>query len=238
MGRVYDIIESKLSEIIEKPSLFLSHTFMMNIFKDLENELPPFKQYIIDIYENKLNPTMSKQGSKKANYNASKVVGLDKLRSQLFDPYKEENIDTKEIVLEMAKVASQVWLDEMRNTSKTIHHYLSSIEGEKAWKNTTPEEHLKLLGTFATNDIAEQAFGKMTHSYRTFSMILGGNAAAIAQARTNGDWDRKLCGGKLDGTFHQLDLKMQESLILACIKHAPEARKEEHQALTKQREFK
>ena len=36
MGRVYDIIESKLCEIMEKPSLFLSHTFMMNIFKDLE----------------------------------------------------------------------------------------------------------------------------------------------------------------------------------------------------------
>ena len=48
-------------------------------------------------------------------------------------------------------------------------------------------------------------------------MILGGNAAGVSQARTNGDWDREVCGCESDGTFHQLNIQMQESLIATGI---------------------
>ena len=71
--------------------------------------------------------------------------------------------------------------------SKIIHHYLSSIENEKAWKNTSPEGHFKLIRMFARNDIPEQAFVKMTYNYSTFNMILGRNVIVKVQVRTSGN---------------------------------------------------
>ena len=90
------------------------------------------------------------------------------------------------------------------NTKKIVHHYLSSIDSVKGWVNTSPQENLKLLGSFATNDITEQAFGKITNMYETFNMILGINAAGVSQARTNGDWDHEICGSKMMEAFINL----------------------------------
>ena len=43
MVRVLDTLHEKLGEIIAFPYLFLSEQYMMNIFSEYANELPPFK---------------------------------------------------------------------------------------------------------------------------------------------------------------------------------------------------
>jgi hypothetical protein len=45
MSRVIDTLHDALSDIKEDPSLILDPLFMMNIFKDYRDELPPFKDY-------------------------------------------------------------------------------------------------------------------------------------------------------------------------------------------------
>ena len=43
MVRVLDILHEKLGEIIAFPYILLSEQFMMNLFSDYYNEIPPFK---------------------------------------------------------------------------------------------------------------------------------------------------------------------------------------------------
>ena len=46
MGRFLDTLHEKLGEIITFPYLFLSEQYMMNLFSEYANELPPFKDYL------------------------------------------------------------------------------------------------------------------------------------------------------------------------------------------------
>ena len=117
----------------------------------------------------------------------------------------------------MAFLTCQSWLDDMQHPKKTVKHCLSSEDGENSWANASAELNARSLGSFATNNIAEQAFGEMTHMHEKFNMILGGNAADVSQARTGGDWDREVCGCESDGAFHQLNIQMQESLMATGI---------------------
>ena len=48
-------------------------------------------------------------------------------------------------------------------------------------------------------------------------MIIGGNAAGISQARTNGDWNLKIYGCNSNSAFHQFSKPMQESSIATGI---------------------
>ena len=52
MGSVLDTIHEKLGEIIAFPSLFLSEQYMMNLFSEYANELPPFKYYLHLMFNN------------------------------------------------------------------------------------------------------------------------------------------------------------------------------------------
>ena len=96
-------------------------------------------------------------------------------------------------------------MKEFRDPHKATNENFS---GPRSWNNTTEEEHNNLLGNFATNDLAEQRFGMLTYQVDQFNGILFWNAAATAQARMNGDFDRKELGGEhVDGAFHKLNDK-------------------------------
>ena len=73
----------------------------------------------------------------------------------------------------------------------------------------------------ATNDLTEQPFGMLTYQVDQFNRILFGNAAATAQARMNGDFNRNELGkGHVDGAFHRLNDKMKHSLLMTALKYA------------------
>ena len=105
----------------------------------------------------------------------------------------------------MGVVTEKCWMKEFRDPHKATNENFS---GPRSWNNTTEEEHNNLLGNFATNDLAEQRFGMLTYQVDQFNGILFWNAAATAQARMNGDFDRKELGGEhVDGAFHKLNDK-------------------------------
>ena len=166
MGRVHDRLEAVFTEIIDDPQLFLDCDCMMEIFANIESDVPPLEEHLKSMFENKSNPTISKIGTNKDQCDQAKVLGLDLLCAELFFPQCQENKDTKDLALEMAVLTSQSWLDDMRHPKKTVKHYLPSEDGENSWANASAELNARSLGSFATNDVAEQAFGKMTHMHK------------------------------------------------------------------------
>ena len=54
MGRVLDNFHEKLRDIIAFPSLFLSENYMMNVCYDYANDLPPFKEYLQLMFNNRM----------------------------------------------------------------------------------------------------------------------------------------------------------------------------------------
>ena len=202
-------LDNKLNKIVESPEKFLDHDFMMNIYAEERSQMTAFDEYMLYVFENKQSPSMD---------NESKFVRLDQLVAELFFSQREEIKETDALVIEMGEVAAKCWMNEFRDPKKATSFNFS---GPRSWANTTEEEHNNLLGTFATNDMAEQPFGMLTYQVDRFNGILFGNAAATAQARMNNDFDRKELGGEhVDGAFHKLLDKMKHSLIMTHLKYA------------------
>ena len=53
MGRVLDTFHEKLIDIIAFPSIFLSEKYMMNLCYEYSNDLPPFKEYLQLMFNNR-----------------------------------------------------------------------------------------------------------------------------------------------------------------------------------------
>ena len=77
MGCVYDILHEKLCIIKTDGSKFLDEEFVMNIFNNLAQELPPFADHLEYIFEMKENTTVD--GKKK-------VLPADLIQCELFYP--------------------------------------------------------------------------------------------------------------------------------------------------------
>ena len=225
MGEVIDVLDEKLNEIVETPSLFIDHEFMSNIFKLFQERIPAFKEHLIYMFEEKVSPTVDKK---------EKEIKLDKLMAKLFFG---DNEDTNELVKEMGVIACKTVMKEFRNTKKAT--YESFGDGDRSWANTTQEEHEHAKGAMATNDLAEHGFAIFTQQVQMFNRIAIGNAAGTAQAKMNKDFDRKELGKKhTDGPFHQLSDKMKNSLVMVALKMAPKIRIQEAAALQKQSNYK
>ena len=53
MVRVLDTLHEKLGEIVAFPSLFLSEQYTMNLLSEYANELPPLKDYLHLMFNNR-----------------------------------------------------------------------------------------------------------------------------------------------------------------------------------------
>ena len=113
----------------------------------------------------------------------------------------------------MAKGLAVTVLRELRDPHKQTHNYLSSVDGEFSWGNTTEEEHKACLGMMATNDIAESPFGGWSQQVQQFGRLLGIHASARGIARMNKDFTRNIKQPSNNGLFHKLSPHMKHSLI-------------------------
>ena len=53
MARVIDMLREKMNAIPEKPELILNEQFIIDIFKEYREELPPFQAYWDEMFNNK-----------------------------------------------------------------------------------------------------------------------------------------------------------------------------------------
>ena len=110
MGRIFDILETRLEEIKSESALFVNRDYMMGLFKEVVDEIPPFKEYLEHMYEKRKMPTVVGSNTKE--------VHLALLRDELFYPTIEDNQDSTDLVKELAVVSAKAYLDELRNKNK------------------------------------------------------------------------------------------------------------------------
>jgi hypothetical protein len=156
VGRTLDTLDAKLKEISKNPKLILNERFMMNIFEEFRDELPPFVEYWNDQFtQRKISPVSKKSGAK--------VVALNVARKYLFKPVRQTDKDTTDRVIELAKVAVDAIITELHDDSKATHKYVSASGSRYSWKHSSVEDRGKMLGRKATNDEAESALGGTTY---------------------------------------------------------------------------
>ena len=69
IGRVLDTLEASMEDIAEDPEKILDEKFMMNIFKEYIDELPPFKTYWDETFKKKQMAAIAcKSGTKIVNF--------------------------------------------------------------------------------------------------------------------------------------------------------------------------
>ena len=82
MSLVIDTLYSKLQDLQDNPSLILDESFMMNIFEEYRDKLPPFKEYWEMMYQRKQMKVVSRT-------DGTSVVHYNRIRNRLFNPTKK-----------------------------------------------------------------------------------------------------------------------------------------------------
>ena len=93
---------------------------------------------------------------------STKIVHVAQLRKHLFSLKRSTVVKTKDCVLDLATTAANAILTELHDKNKATNKYLSSSGSDYPWKHCAEERKLALLGTTATNDIAECTLGGCT----------------------------------------------------------------------------
>ena len=231
MGRVLDKLDVALNKLLEKPDLIVDEQFMMGIFDEFANELPPFKEYISDLYE-------KKQMSVVARQSGAKVVQFNRLRQSLFSPTRPTDVETTPRVIQLASIAATAVLKELHDESKATHKYLSKNKKEHSWDYCPDSVKTALLGKKATNDEAESSLGGTTHQIQKYGRINVYAASAIADMRRNAFMHRPGSGNEELGLFHQFSSILQEAIIKVAMFDAPETRKSNNSNIQKQQRAK
>ncbi len=156
---MYDILHEKLSIIKTDRSKLLNEDFVMNIFDNLAQELPPFADHLEYIFEMKENTTIDDK---------IKVLPAGLIQCELFYPIHVENQESTKLVKKLADDVSLVWINELEDPKKATSYHLSSSEGKWSWGQTPDVKKKAGLGKQATNDIAESPFAVMKEEYHKF----------------------------------------------------------------------
>ena len=132
MSRVCDDLEETLVDIIEDHSLFLKEFHMKNMFKRKIEMLESFKEFL----EHKFD-TQEKRFVKNSDGSINKIRSCRVTIKELFKLEKETNISKTDFVDEISQRLCGPFLQELRDTKKSICKYLSSLGVELSWDKAT-----------------------------------------------------------------------------------------------------
>ena len=163
---------------------------------------------------------------------------MDILKAELFFPQREENKETTETAKIMAVEVADCIVTELRDPKKVTSSYLSDLDGEFSWGNTSDKEHILGMGMMTTTDPAENPFAALTQQLHNFGRMIRKHASAVGHARLHGDFDLNWEPGRVDGLYHQLSDQMRWSLMEFALSTSSEVRKSKLEALERQREEK
>ena len=220
MGWVMDVLKIALEKIIADPKKILNKTFMLGIFNLFKNKLPPFKEYMDDLFEMK---------------QYARVI------AEVFTPKNARNKESRGITIELALVAVKAMLKELLDKKKASYKYLSCSGSEYSWEHCPKHIHKACLGKRATNDLSESAHAGVTYNIQQYGKIDIKRAAAISQVKSNSDFSRlvvkqikrKSRKGKEQqpikqklGLFHSFPPELRSSVLIMAMENAPATRKE------------
>ena len=226
MGRVVDILEEKLEGLMNNPDLIVNETHMSGLFNEVIEELPPFKDFYKHLYEKKRMFTVERSNTK--------VVPMAMLKDEIFHPIIEDNLSSTCLVKEIARIAVEAFLEELRDPAKATFKYLSSSGSEFSFEHCPEAIKRDMLGKMATNDCAESSFGGVTNQLQQYSRLSIPAAAAVSDMRRNNFFSRE----KHKGLFHGFPEEIRSALVIMATEQAPATRKENTETLNMQRETK
>eukprot|EP00956_Cyclotella_meneghiniana_P024065 scaffold47977_cov82-Cyclotella_meneghiniana.AAC.2 len=148
------------------------------MFEPITNKIPPLREYLQHIFEEK----------SAMNVNGQKVdsVLLDMLRASLFYPTRVDIVQRSNFCKEIAVVIATRFLQELRDESKVTHHYMESMNGKYSAAVITEDERKAGMGIEA-NNISESVHAMSTRNMQVFGTIRGDSSAAGGQQCSNGD---------------------------------------------------
>ena len=232
MGRALDTLEMKLEELMSDPSLILKDNFMMSMFDEFADELPPLREYFEHLYEKKRMSVISRKSG-------TKVVHLGRMRRELFAPSRKTERDTNKRVQELAKVAANSILTELRDESKATHKYLSRFGKEYSWKHCPEIRKQALLGCTATNDECESSLGGTTSQIQRYGRLHISRAGGVSDIKRNAFLYRSSKSRKDSrgtGLFHQFPDELREAIVLVGMRDAKAQKANVNEALRLQAE--
>ena len=168
MGLMVDILERSLIILENNGKYIINEDFMMSIFQELYDKLPPFAEYFKHMYENKKTTIVADK--------KTKVVHFTKIRSELFSPVSITNRNTSDMASKLGSIAAAALLCELQDERKATSEHLSSASGKFCWQNSDISYHKNGLGKLAVNDPSESSFGGTTRQLQCFGRIWITNA--------------------------------------------------------------
>ena len=164
-------------EITASLSLFLSEHYMMHMFSEFEDKLPPFKEYLDMMFTKRYIIVKSqKTGMRVAHFAMAK--------NELFRPRKKKNRDTTARLLQLVSVGIERIQQELRSPKKATSKNLSICDGPQSWKNSVKEDKIVTHGCMVTNDVSEGSLRGTT------CFIKHGGTIDICQAGGQSDMKR------------------------------------------------
>ena len=136
MGRFLDTLHEKLGEIIAFPSLFLSEKYMVNLFSEYANELPPFKDYLQIMFKNRRIMVNNRT-------TVMRVAHLAMTKREMMNPKKKTNTESTARMLDIFSVGMPRMKKELINTLKATWSNLSKSVGCRSWEHFTKENKIK-----------------------------------------------------------------------------------------------
>ena len=153
MPKALDLMDKAFAKIIKDGDLILDDDFVMQIFKPLMNKLPPLKEYMTFIFEEKHSIPI---GSRKFK---DKVLPWDMLRDELFYPSRKDIIQSNMMSATLGVCGACRFQGEFRDTTKATKKYLGAVNGAKSTRRAPQVERLASQGVDATNSVSERLHG-------------------------------------------------------------------------------
>ena len=111
MGRFLDTLHKKLGKIIAFPYIFLSEQYTMNVFSKYSNELRPFKDYLLLMFNNRRMMDKNRTTAMRLEY-------LVMAKRELFNPKKKTNTESTARMLDIVSVGMPQLKKELIDTRK------------------------------------------------------------------------------------------------------------------------
>ena len=185
MGRVADHILHVLKEIIADPSLFVSEKYMMNIYSVFLDELPPFKQYWMNLFGNQKT-----RKSMVNKFTGLHIAHISMAVKELFRPRSKTNRKSTPTMLDVTKVVLITMKDEMVDVRKSTYFNLSVSGNQRSYKHSSKQDKIDSLNVHTTNDLAESLLGGATRVIQVGSTIGLHRAATQDAAQRSGYMNR------------------------------------------------
>ena len=234
MGRAVDILHTACGQLLDDIKLIHDKKFMMDMFDELAEEIPEFKEFLD--HEFKIKKTEFIKSSQ------TKSISYSMLIEELFSPKDDDNKDSTEILLIVAKLAMEAMVVELEDKTKATYKYLS-VSGSPFSFDHCPEDVKEaMMGLMAVNDLAESSFAGVTAQVQCYGRIGMHAAAAVSDMSRNQFLSRPTTKRDISkgerGLFHGLPEELRVTAMMAAMEEAPSTRQSNNASIEAQRAWK